>query len=112
MDEKSLRHIITNLLTNAVKYSPNGGAATFNLICDREAVFSIQDQGIGIPPEDQKKLFDFFHRGTNVSTIPGTGLELAIIKKSVDLCGGKITVKSEVSVGTTFTVTLPLHKQI
>lgn len=113
IDEKSLRHIITNLLTNAVKYSPDGGAISFNLICDHQtAVFSIQDQGIGIPPADQEKLFDFFHRATNVSTIPGTGLGLAIVKKSVDLCGGKITVKSEVSVGTTFTVTLPLNKQV
>lgn len=111
MDEKSLRHIITNLLTNAIKYSSDGGAVTFNLICDREtAVFSIQDQGIGIPPGDQEKLFEFFHRGTNVSTISGTGLGLAIIKKSVDLCRGKTTVKSEVSVGTTFTVILPLNK--
>jgi PAS domain S-box-containing protein len=113
MDEKLLQHILTNLLTNAVKYSPQGGTVLFNLICDREvAVFSIQDRGIGIPLEDQEKLFESFHRATNVSTIPGTGLGLAIVKKSVDLHGGKITVKSAVGVGTTFTVTLPLSKQV
>jgi len=113
MDEKLLQHILTNLLTNAVKYSPQGGTVLFNLICDREvAVFSIQDRGIGIPLEDQEKLFESFHRATNVSTIPGTGLGLAIVKKSVDLHGGKITVKSAVGVGTTFTVTLPLTKQV
>ena len=79
IDEKLLRQILNNLLTNAVKYSPEGGPVLFNLICDREAaVFSIQDRGIGIPPEAEK-LFDF-HRGTNVSTIPGTGLGLAIVK--------------------------------
>lgn len=113
IDEKLLRHILNNLLTNAVKYSPEGGPVLFNLICDREAaVFSIQDRGIGIPPEDEEKLFESFHRGTNVSTIPGTGLGLAIVKKSVELHGGKITMKSEVGVGTTFTVTLPLNKQV
>ena len=112
IDEKLLRQILNNLLTNAVKYSPEGGPVLFNLICDREAaVFSIQDRGIGIPLEDQEKLFESFHRATNVSTIPGTGLGLAIVKKSVDLHGGKITVKSAVGVGTTFTVTLPLSKQ-
>lgn len=110
IDEKLLRHILNNLLTNAVKYSPEDGTGLFNLICDRKAaVFSIQDRGIGILPEDEK-LFESFHRGTNVSTIPGTGLGLAIVKKSVDLHGGKITVKTEVEVGTTFTVTLPLNK--
>ena len=113
MDEKLLRHILTNLLTNAVKYSTPGSRVWFNLICDRvAAVFSIKDQGIGIPPEDVGKLFESFHRGKNVSTIPGTGLGLTIVKKSVDLHGGKIKVKSEVGVGTTFTVTLPLHKQV
>lgn len=113
IDEKLLRHIVTNLLTNAVKYSPAGGTVQFNLICDREvAILSIQDQGIGIPPEDQEKLFESFHRATNVSTIPGTGLGLVIVKKSVDLHGGKIAVKSEVGIGTTFIVTLPLNKQV
>lgn len=84
----------------------------FNLVCDHEAaVFSIQERGIGIPPEDEENLFNF-HRGTNVSTIPGMGLGLVIVKKSIDLHGGKITVKSEVEVGTIFTVTLPLNKQV
>ncbi len=112
MDEKLLRHILTNLLTNAVKYSLQGGTVQFNLGCNYEAaVFSIQDQGIGISPEDQEKLFETFHRGKNVSNIPGTGLGLAIVKKSVDLHNGKIAVNSELGVGTTFTVTLPLNKQ-
>ncbi len=109
IDEKLLRHIITNLLTNAIKYSPQGKEVNFNLICDREqAVFLIQDGGIGISPEDRQKLFESFHRGKNVSNIPGTGLGLAIVKKSVDLHGGTITVQSQLEVGTTFTVTLPL----
>jgi predicted ATPase/signal transduction histidine kinase/tRNA A-37 threonylcarbamoyl transferase component Bud32 len=108
MDEKLLRHILTNLLTNAVKYSPAGGTVRFHLILKiGEAIFQIQDQGIGIPVEDQKHLFESFHRANNVGGIPGTGLGLAIVKKSVDLHHGKITVDSEIGVGTTFTVTIP-----
>jgi PAS domain S-box-containing protein len=111
IDEKLLRHIITNLLTNAVKYSPQGKEVIFSLSCDRDrAIFSIQDKGIGISEEDKQKLFESFHRGKNVSNIPGTGLGLAIVKKSVDLHGGTITIDSQLEVGTTFTVTLPLNQ--
>lgn len=109
MDEKLLRHILTNLLTNAVKYSPPGSTVQFNCYCrEQEVLFEIKDQGIGIPPEDQKRLFESFHRAKNVGNIQGTGLGLSIVKKSVDLHGGKLAVHSEVGVGTTFKVTLPL----
>jgi PAS domain S-box-containing protein len=109
MDEKLLHHIFGNLLSNAIKYSPTGGTVHFKLTCqDGEAIFQIQDEGIGIPKEDQKRLFESFHRATNVGKIQGTGLGLAIVKRSVDLHGGKIVVNSAVGVGTTFTVTLPL----
>jgi signal transduction histidine kinase len=74
-----------------------------------KAIFQVQDEGIGIPPEDLKKLFSSFHRAKNVGNIPGTGLGLSIVKTSVQLHGGKISVDSEVGVGTTFTVTLPLN---
>jgi signal transduction histidine kinase len=112
LDAKLLRHIITNLLSNAIKYSPEGENIRFEVMCDRETVrFQIQDRGIGIPPEDQKRLFEPFHRATNVSTISGTGLGLTIVKRSVDLHGGEIEVESEVGVGTTFRVTLPISKQ-
>lgn len=109
MDEKLLRQILTNLLSNAIKYSPAGGAVYFDLGCEQgEVVFRIQDEGIGIPAADQARLFDSFHRASNVGTISGTGLGLAIVKKCVDLHSGKVTVKSEVGRGTTFTVMLPL----
>jgi PAS domain S-box-containing protein len=109
MDENLLKHILTNLLSNAVKYSPKGGNIQFGLFCDNgEAIFQIQDQGIGIPLNDQQQLFESFHRGRNVGKIPGTGLGLCIVKRFVDLHGGKISLKSEVGVGTTFKVTLPL----
>ncbi len=111
MDEKLLRQILTNLLSNAIKYSPAGSTVQFDLICfDDKAVFRIQDQGIGIPKADHLRLFESFHRATNVGTIQGTGLGLAIVKQCVDLHKGKITVDSIEGMGTTFTVTLPLKK--
>jgi PAS domain S-box-containing protein len=113
IDEKLLRHILNNLLSNAIKYSPSGSTVQFNLTyVNDNAVFQIQDQGIGIPPEDQPRLFNSFHRAKNVGTIQGTGLGLAIVKQCVDLHGGEITVKSEIGKGTTFTVTLPLNTQM
>jgi PAS domain S-box-containing protein len=109
IDAKLLGHIITNLLSNAIKYSPQGGSVQFDLNCTSdEAIFRIQDSGIGISPEDLQQLFEGFVRGRHVGDIPGTGLGLAIVKQCVDVHGGKISVESEVGVGTTFTVTLPL----
>ncbi len=113
MDEKLLRHVLSNLISNAIKYSPQASSVDFHLVCEQEeAIFQIQDYGIGIPITDQAQLFDSFHRASNVGTISGTGLGLAIVKKSVDLHGGKIVFASGVGVGTTFTVTLPLNKQV
>ena len=109
MDEKLLGHILTNLLSNAIKYSPEGGTVQFDLVCTaREAIFRITDGGIGIPEEYLPQLFESFQRASNVGAIQGTGLGLAIVKKAVDLHGGTIAVESEVGVGTTFTVRLPL----
>ncbi|MEH2205421.1 MAG: hybrid sensor histidine kinase/response regulator [Nostoc sp.] len=108
-DESLLRHILGNLLSNAIKYSLSGGIVRFELIGQEKVViFRIQDWGIGIPKEDQKRLFQPFRRADNVGNIPGTGLGLAIAKKCVDAQGGEIVVNSQVGVGTTFTVTLPL----
>lgn len=112
MDEKLLRQILNNLLSNAIKYSPEGSTVRFDLLCEPEAaIFRVQDQGIGIPQSDQAQLFNSFHRASNVGNISGTGLGLAIVKKSVDLQRGKIAVESQVGVGTTFIVTLPLNYQ-
>ncbi|MFN6535939.1 MAG: ATP-binding protein [Nostoc sp. EkiNYC01] len=108
-DESLLRHILGNLLSNAIKYSLPGGMVRFELIGQEEAViFRVQDWGIGIPEENQKRLFEPFRRADNVGNIPGTGLGLAIAKKCVEAHGGEIVVNSQVGVGTTFTVTLPL----
>ncbi|MBP5971602.1 PAS domain S-box protein [Brasilonema sp. CT11] len=113
MDEKLLGHILGNLLSNAIKYSPTGTTVRFSLTFDNAlAVFVIQDQGIGIPLADLPHLFESFHRATNVGNIQGTGLGLAIVKNCVETHHGEITVKSEIGLGTLFTVTLPLNNYI
>jgi signal transduction histidine kinase len=110
MDEKLLRQIFSNLLSNAIKYSPLGSTIQFEAnYQEQEVIFQIKDSGIGIPIEDQQRLFEPFHRAKNVGTISGTGLGMAIVKKSVDLHGGQITVMSEVGIGTTFIVVMPLN---
>ncbi|MGE5657076.1 MAG: ATP-binding protein [Actinomycetota bacterium] len=113
LDEKLLHHLLMNLLTNAVKYSPKGGEIKLEVISHKkEIIFRIKDQGIGIPPEYQAKLFQQFVRASNVGNIKGTGLGLCIVKQAVDLHGGEITVESQLGVGTTFIVTLPLTSEI
>jgi PAS domain S-box-containing protein len=109
VDDRLLRHILTNLLSNAMKYSPSGKSVSFVVDSSPEKVtFQIRDEGIGIPPDDQVRLFEAFHRAGNVGKIPGTGLGLSIVKRCVDLHGGTIAVLSDVGMGTTFTVTIPL----
>jgi signal transduction histidine kinase len=108
-DESLLRHILGNLLANAIKYSTEGNKVLFELIpLEEEVIFRIQDWGIGIPTKDHQKLFEPFHRASNVGRIPGTGLGLAIVKSCVEAHQGTIVLDSEVDRGTTVTVTLPL----
>ena len=108
-DERLLRHIFTNLLTNAVKYSHAGPPVRFEIACvDADIVCAIHDQGIGIPEADLEWLFNAFHRGHNVDDRPGTGLGLVIVKRCVDLHSGKITVESKIGQGTAVTVRLPI----
>ncbi|MBD2301533.1 PAS domain S-box protein [Nostoc sp. FACHB-190] len=110
MDEKLLGHILNNLLSNAIKYSPERSTVKLNITCtNAQVILEIQDQGIGIPPEDLPHLFESFHRAKNVGNILGTGLGLAIVKKCVDIHQGQIAVTSSLGVGTTFTVSLPLN---
>ncbi|MGD1809665.1 PAS domain-containing sensor histidine kinase [Dapis sp. BLCC M126] len=110
IDRKLLQHILYNLLWNAVKYSPQGGQVYLKLsYLNNYAIFQIQDEGIGIPATEQKYLFNSFYRAQNVANISGTGLGLTIVKNFVDLHQGQIFVESEVGVGSTFTVILPLN---
>lgn len=111
LDEKLLRHILTNLLSNASKYSlPNSKVILALFVESDRAIFKVQDEGIGIPTEAQERLFELFYRADNVGSIPGTGLGLAIVKKYVDLLNGEINIESKVGVGTTITVKIPLLK--
>jgi len=108
-DENLLRHILGNLLTNAHKYSPAGAPVKLVLTRDgNDAVFTIRDEGIGIPEADQPRLFEAFHRGSNVGLVSGTGLGLVIVRRSCELHGGAVAVVSTEGAGTTFTVRLPV----
>jgi PAS domain S-box-containing protein len=112
VDRKLLRRALVNLLTNAVKYSPQGGEVRLTLaLAGSEAVIRVSDQGIGIPPEDLPRMFEPFHRAANVEGLPGTGLGLVIARQGVEMHGGSIGVESVVGQGTTFTVRLPLPGQ-
>jgi PAS domain S-box-containing protein len=106
-DEALLRHILSNLLSNAVRYSPGGGTIGFSVRRDAGAtLFEVRDQGIGIPADEIAHLFESFHRASNVGDIKGTGLGLAIVKKAVERHGGEIGVSSELGRGTCFKVRL------
>jgi PAS domain S-box-containing protein len=108
-DERLLRHIFLNLLTNAIKYSEPGRPVHFEVQREGgDAVCRISDHGIGIPEADQSWLFSAFHRGCNVGQRPGTGLGLVIVKRCVELHGGRIRVESKLGEGTTMIVRVPL----
>jgi signal transduction histidine kinase len=108
LDERLIRHILSNLLTNAVKYSPQGKPVQLVIASSpQQVVFTVTDHGIGIPPEDRPLLFQSFHRGRNVGGISGTGLGLAIVKKAVELHGGTIQVESNLGKGSRFRVFIP-----
>jgi signal transduction histidine kinase len=110
-DEAILRHILSNLLSNACKYSNPAGPVTFTAERrDGDLVLTVRDRGIGIPEEDQAHLFTSFTRGRNVGTRPGTGLGLVVVHRCVQLHGGTLHLESEVGRGTTVTVTLPAFK--
>jgi PAS domain S-box-containing protein len=107
-DKKLVTRIITNLLSNAIKYSPINSTIQVVVTCETtQIILEVKDQGIGIPDDDQVRLFEAFHRAKNVDHISGTGLGLAIVKQAVELHGGDVSVTSTLGKGSTFTVTLP-----
>jgi signal transduction histidine kinase len=109
LDENFIKSILLNLLSNAIKYSPDGGKITFNIeFVDSNILFVIGDEGIGIPDEDQDRLFEPFHRGKNIGNISGTGLGLSIVEKLVELHSGKIYCESKINQGTNFTIKIPI----
>jgi hypothetical protein len=109
LDGNLLRLILDNLLSNAIKYSPEGGLIEVEISPQvQEIRLRVADEGIGIPPDDQGKLFKAFYRASNIGITPGVGLGLVIVKECVELHQGRIEFESEVSTGTTFTVILPV----
>lgn len=106
LDPSLLKHILLNLLGNAIKFSAKNTVIKVTTThTGNEVVLTVKDTGIGISAEDQQHLFERFFRGANVSNIQGTGLGLHIVSKYAELMNGQITCNSELNEGTTFTVT-------
>jgi two-component system OmpR family sensor kinase len=108
-DPKLLFQAFSNLLSNAIKYSPDGGTIEVDadVVAD-QAVVAIADHGIGIPAADLERLFERYHRGSNVSGIVGTGVGLYLVKMAVDLHGGGVEVTSREGEGSRFVIRLPM----
>ncbi|ELR71996.1 two-component sensor histidine kinase [Fulvivirga imtechensis AK7] len=107
-DKKTLKNILINLLSNAIKYSEPGGEVIVKVLdMEEKLLLQVVDQGIGIPEEEQKHMFERFFRASNVTNIQGTGLGLNIVKKYVDMLNGDISFESKFGEGTTFTIVLP-----
>ncbi|MGL5077380.1 MAG: sensor histidine kinase, partial [Waterburya sp.] len=126
LDKNLLKIVLVNLLGNAIKYSPSDSTIEFVVSCQNDypvsklsptyllpkrdcLILQIKDRGIGIPWEEQAKIFEPFHRSNNVGDLPGNGLGLAIALKLIELQGGEIILQSQLNQGSTFTVVLPLR---
>ena len=109
-DARILRNILFNLITNASKYSHEG--KKIQVTCEQKnvkIVFHVRDEGIGIPEDDTKHMFERFFRASNAGNVQGTGLGLNIVKRYVDLLNGSITFKSAYGKGSTFSFSIPIE---
>jgi signal transduction histidine kinase len=107
-DPMLLRHMLENLLTNALKYSPEDSEVELLVARDDEELrFEVNDHGIGIDEDDMRHMFETFYRGHNVGGISGTGLGLSIVRDAVELHGGQVAVRSQPDVGTSFMISIP-----
>ena len=108
-----MRQVVLNLLSNAIKFTPEGGRIDVGAVSkDGFVEVSVSDTGIGIALEDQEKVFEEFRQvGTAAKKIEGTGLGLTLCRKFVELHGGRIWVKSQEGVGSTFTFTIPVRQR-
>lgn len=110
IDRSLMWHVLSNLYTNAIKYSDHGHRIHFSVIQeDQQVIFKIEDEGIGIPAGDLAKLFEPFRRAGNVGAVSGSGLGLWIVKEFVEMHGGTIRVMSSEGKGTAFTIALPIR---
>ena len=108
VERARLQTVLANLLDNAVKFTPSGGTVTLTVRTEAGAALAaVADTGVGIPTEEQRQIFERFHRARNVSAYPGNGLGLAIVKAAVERSGGGVSFASS-EAGTTFRVSLPL----
>ena len=109
-DERKVKQVLLNLLSNALKFTGEGGRVHLGVGVRNEMVeISVADTGVGIAPEDQEAVFEEFRQvGPTARTVEGTGLGLAVARRFIELHGGRIWVRSQVGAGSTFTFTLPL----
>ena len=109
-DKTCIRHILNNLITNAIKYSSEGAIIDINLNEEKDHyIIDVVDQGIGIPEKEQKFIYDIFYRGSNVLNIQGTGLGLNIVKKYLEAIHGNLSFHSKENIGTSFHVKIPIN---
>jgi len=107
-DKQMIRNILLNLVSNAIKFSPESRKiAVHTAVAGEQLHIEVQDEGLGIPPEEQKHLFERFFRARNVTNIQGTGLGLSIVLKYLEMLGGTIRFESELHKGTTFFIRIP-----
>lgn len=110
LDKNLLKNCIINLVSNAIKYSGEETEIELSTsITDTMITINVKDNGIGIPEEDHKHLFEAFFRAHNTGNIPGTGLGLHIVSRYVSLMNGTISFKSAIDKGTLFTIELPRY---
>lgn len=112
VDTEKLSQAITNVLSNAYKYSPHGGAITLDVLIrqnndEKQYGIRIQDEGIGMNAQHLARLFERFFRADTSGNIPGTGLGMTIVKEIIELHGGSVQVDSAVGKGTTVVLWLP-----
>jgi signal transduction histidine kinase len=113
-DQQMLRQVIANLLSNAIKYTPDGGRIEVQVTQRKDLIeWSVQDNGMGIPPAAQARLFEKFYRAENAISkeAEGTGLGLHLVRLVVEHAGGQIWCESEEGEGSRFTFTLPVAQQ-
>ena len=108
-DERKIRQVVLNLISNAIKFTPEGGRIEVGaMLRDRSVEVSVTDTGIGIAPEDQAAVFEEFRQvGSAEKKAEGTGLGLTLCRKFIELHGGRIWVHSRLGAGSTFTFTIP-----
>lgn len=107
-DKRILKNVLFNLISNAIKYSPENSEITCSLYVEENNInLAIKDHGMGIPEAEQKYLFERFFRASNVETIQGTGLGLSIVKRYITLLGGTISFESKENIGTKFIISIP-----